>query len=253
MKESQAIVQRAELIAGDYKRLELAIPEALQGMKSGQCLLVRPKSLRLEKVWHPYLRQVWYPVLASNSTITVEIETRDHYQTGDVIDVIGPVGKNYQFRRSLRNVLLLAYNTPPFPLLMSIPVLLGNSISVTMVLLGKAAAYPTHHLPPEVEVIRGDNPEDPFAWADQVTTIGWADQVFAVVPAGDEVNNFAHLHDLFSQRRAEVGKNYLFGVFQSVLPCGVGACDACLIRTGEVLKRVCVDGPAFDLSRVKLS
>jgi dihydroorotate dehydrogenase electron transfer subunit len=252
MKESQVIVQRAELIHGSYKRLELAIPESLRQMKPGQCLLVRPKSMRVEKVWNPYLRDVWYPAHVSNRLITVEIVSRREYRPGDVIDVVGPVGTHYRFRSALRHVLLLAYDTPPFPLLMTIPRLLGNDISVTLVLLGSATAYPTHHLPPEVEIIRGDDPKDPLNWHGQVTTIGYADQVFAVVPPGDELATFAQVWEVFNQRRADIGTNYLFGVFQSVLPCGVGVCDACLVPMNGGPQHACIAGPALDLAQIKL-
>jgi len=252
MKELQVIVQRANLIQGDYKRLELAIPEALQGIKPGQCLLARPKQMRIDKSWDPYLRERWYPVLASNSIVTVEVRTRADYRPGDVIDVVAPVGNPLRFRAALRNVLLVAYDTPPFPLLMTIPPLLGNNVSVTLVLLGSATDYPTNHLPPEIEVIRGDDPSDPLAWANQVTTIGWADQILAVVAPGDERAAFARLYTIFDERRADLGSNYLFGVFQGVLPCGVGACDACLIHTDDGPRHACTEGPAFDLRAVKL-
>ena len=251
MKESQVIVQRATLLDGDYKRLELALPDNLNGLQPGQALLVRPKQMRVSKVWDPYLRKVWYPTNQSNTKAIVEILTRDHYAPGDVLDVVGPVGKPFQLRRVLRNVLLLAYETPPFPLLMMIPWLLGHNVSVTLVLLGAATNYPTNHLPPEVEVIRNENSPDPLDWPNQVTTIGWADQVFAVVPPGDELKNFSRVWDLFNQRRADISRGYLFGVFQGILPCGVGACDVCLVPTKDGLKHACVDGSAFDLTSVK--
>jgi hypothetical protein len=40
---------------------------------------------------------------------------------------------------------------------------------------------------------------------------------------------FGKLLRLFTELRAEVSKNYLFGVFRPVQPCGAGACQACLI------------------------
>lgn len=248
MKESQAIVQRQRLLGGGYYQLELAITDVLTGIKPGQCVLARPKTMRRQRVWHPYMRDVWYPSRISRKLMTVELANGGHFEQTEVIDLVGPVGKPYEYRNALRNVMLLAYNTPPLPLLMPIPALVANSVSVTLVLLGSATAYPTSHLPPEVEVIRGDDHANPLSWQNQVTTIGWADQVFAVVPPSDETAYFAQLWDVFKQRRAELGKNYLFGVFQAVTPCGVGACDACLVRTKQGAKHACVDGPALDLA-----
>lgn len=250
MKESHAIVQRQELLGGGYHRLELAISDVLKDIQPGQCLLVRPKAMRKQRVWHPYLRKVWYPTRVSRTKITVEIIGSDRFDTGDVIDVVGPVGKPFEYRKTLRNVMLLAYNTPPLPLLMPIPALIANGVSVTLVLLGSATSYPTSFLQPEVEVIRGDDHEDPLSWHNQVTTIGWADQVFAVVPPSDEITYFTQLWELFNRRRADLSKNYLFGVFQSVTPCGVGACEVCVVRTKAGMRLACVDGPAFDLAQV---
>jgi NAD(P)H-flavin reductase len=249
-KESQALVQRVRLLGRGYQELQLAITETLFEMRPGQCVLARPKALRVERVWHPYLRAAWYPTHLSRKLMTVEVQTRNRFEPGDVIDIVGPVGKPFIYRRTLRNVLLLVYNTPPFPLLMAIPVLLGQKVSVTMVLLGTATDYPTHHLPPEVEIVRGDNPAEPLSWPDQVITIGWADQVFAVVPPSDELAYFEQLYALFQQRRTDVSQGYLNGIFQAVTPCGVGACEACMVKVGEAYKLACVDGPSFDLSQI---
>lgn len=251
MKESQAVVQRMRHLGGNYQQLELAVADYLSSIKPGQSLLARPKSLRTHHHWNPYLRDLWYPFHVSRDKITVEIVSPHHHAPGDVFDLIAPIGQPYRFRRTLRNVLLIAYNTYPFPLLMTIPWLLGNQVSVTLVLLDSASDYPTNHLPPEVEVLRGDNPAEPLSWSNQVTSIGWADQAFVIVPPGDELSHFERILQLFRERRAEVGTNYLFGAFQSINLCGVGACDACLIRTLEGNRLACTEGPAFDLTTLK--
>lgn len=252
-REAQAIIQRIRELNTDYIQLELAVPETLHDMKPGQALLVRPKSMRASQVWHPYMRELWHPVHVSRTKLTVEIPHTKAYALGDVLDLIAPIGQPFRFRAALRHVLLLAYNTPPFPLLMTIGWLLGNRVSVTLVLLGSANTYPTAHLPPEVEVIRAEGTEEPFAWQNQVTTIGLADQVFAVVPPADELTYFSQLWTVFQQRRADIGSNYLFGVFQSLTPCGIGACDACLVSIkDESPKHACVDGAALDLFTVRL-
>jgi len=251
MKESQAVVQRVRLLGQNtrHKQLELAVTKSLHDILPGQCLLVRPKAMRTARVWHPYLRQVWYPVHVSSKLVWVNVSDDMRYDPGDVFDVVGPVGQPFQYRRTLRKVLLLAYNTPPLPLLMAVPQLLGNNVGVTLVLLGTAADYPTANLPPEVEIVKGTDPDNPLDWPDQVVTIGWADQVFTVVRPGDEVAQFSQVWNLFQQRQADIEANYLFGVFQSVLPCGVGACQACLLHTRDGHWLACTDGPALDLSR----
>jgi hypothetical protein len=131
---------------------------------------------------------------------------------------------------------------------MTIPWLLGNKISVTAVLLGSADQYNTEHLSPEVEIIRGDGE---LNWPNRVMTLGWADQVFVAVAQDDELARFGRVWTLINELRADVPKNYLFGVFQPALPCGLGACHACMIRMKQGMVLTCSDGLAFDLSQVR--
>lgn len=149
-----------------------------------------------------------------------------------MVDVLGLVGQPIRFKRNLRNVLLVAYDTPPTPLLMTIPWLMGNKVGVTLVLLGTANGYDTQHLNPEVEVIQGD---DEINWQNQVMTVGWADQILAVVNTDDELGRFRKLMARFEERRAIIPQNYLFGIFTSLLPCGAGACHACMLQTRKLV------------------
>jgi hypothetical protein len=97
-------------------------------------------------------------------------------------------------------------------------------------------------------------PSEKLNWANRVTTIGWADQVFVTVPQDDEIGYFREIWGLFSELRAEIPSNYLFGVFRPPLPCGVGACSSCLVKlTGSDAAFVCKDGPAVDLTKVPLT
>ena len=248
MKESQAVVQRVRRLDKTYQRIDIAIDSSLQSIKPGNALLARPKSMRQERMWHPYTRSIWWPVDLKNQLLVIDRPTEERYEPGDVIDIIAPIGQPYRFRRTLHNVLLVAYDTDPSCLLLNIPWLINNNVGVTLVLLGWARQYPFQSLPPQVEIAVGEDGEHILEWQSQVTTIGNADQVFVAVSAGNEMARFQEIWTLFSNRRNDIGKNYLFGVFQNLLPCGVGACDACMIPTKDGYKLACVDGPAFDLA-----
>jgi len=250
MKETEAIIERVKRINTETQHLELAVDEAFHKIKPGQSLLARID----QTSWNPYLRQQWWPVnVTEGKQLVIARPRTEDYQPGQVVSVLGLIGQPYRFRRSLRNVLLIAYDTSPTPLLMTIPWLLGNNISTTMVLLGSANDFTTAHLPTDVEIIRGDSEDDTLSWHNQVMTVGWADQVFVVVNADDEVTRFSEIVERFRELRAEIPKNYLFGVFQPTLPCGAGACHACVIRTRKGAPLNCVDGPAFDLTEVVLA
>src|SRR5262245_14738081 len=123
MKDSQAIIERVRRINPNYQHLELAVDESLSKIKPGQSLLVRTAPLT-ENNWHPYLREQWWPVSINNNKLLIERPTGVRYEPGQIVNALGPVGQPYRFRRTLRNVLLVAYDVPPTALLMTIPWLL---------------------------------------------------------------------------------------------------------------------------------
>jgi Iron-sulfur cluster binding domain of dihydroorotate dehydrogenase B len=247
MKESQAIIERVTRLNEHYQRLHLTVEDFTSDLKPGHSLLAR----RLPERWDPYLREQWWPVALAKNTIVVERPGSIIYEPGQVVSLLGVVGQPFRYKRTVHNVLLMAHDTAPTPLVMSIGWLQGNGVSVTLVLSGKARLYPTQHLHPEVEIIQAD---DALNWPNRVLTAGWADQVFAVVPQDDERERFSYIWNIFKAMRAEITKTYLFGVYQSILPCGVGACQACMIplRHGEAAY-ICTDGPAIDLTSVMLN
>lgn len=243
MRETKAIIERVSRLNEHYQRLHLAVEDYLNDLKPGQTVLAR-----LSDRWDPYLREQWWPVEVSPNRLVVERPASQRYEPGQAVSLLGAVGQPYRYRRTLRNVLLLADDAAPTPLVMSVGWLVSNHISVTLVLAGKAALYPTQHLPPEVEVLHAD---ENLGWPNRVMTVGWADQVFVVVGAGDELARFGRIWALFSELRAEIPKAYLFGVFQPVQPCGIGACQACMLplRGGDSTL-ICTQGPAVDLAAV---
>lgn len=244
MKETQAIIERVRRVNDTHQHLYLAVDPSLNTLLPGQSVLAR-----LSESWHPYLREHWWPVGVGSGKLVVERPVNLRYEPGQVVQLLGIVGQPYRFRRTLRNVLLIASDTEPTPLLMPVASLLSNNTSVTLVLLGNARDYGTAHLPPEVEIIHGD---DSLNWPNRVTTVGWADQVLAAVSPGDELNGFSRLMTVFRELRAEIPTNYLFGVFRPLLPCGVGACCACMVRLKGSVALACTEGPALDLTQVML-
>ena len=119
-----------------------------------------------------------------------------------------------------------------------------------MIMMGSAREYDANHLPEEVEIIQA---EDNLSWPDMVMTLGWADQAFILVGPGDELRYFGEVMQLIRERRNDIPANYLFGVLQRQLPCGVGACHACMLSLRGAQKLQCIEGPAFDLTDLRLN
>ncbi|MEO8393300.1 MAG: hypothetical protein ABI700_09940 [Chloroflexota bacterium] len=251
MKETQALIERVRMINDTHQQLHVTVDASLNGIKPGQSVLVR-----VGEDWTPYLREQWWPVAQQKNTLIFERPAALVYEPGTVVSLIGLIGEPFRFRRTLRNVLLVVYHAEPAPLLMTIPSLLSNSVSVTLLLLD--TDYDTHHLPPEVEVIHGEvgdqvKPSEKLNWANRVTTIGWADQVFVTVSQQDEMMYFREIWGLFSELRADIPAGYLFGVFRPLLPCGVGACSSCMVKLkGNNTALMCSNGPAIDMTKVPL-
>lgn len=252
MIESTAYIERISLINAHYQTVEIKITESgLQRIKPGESILVRFADIDNSEIeqWDPYLREQWWPSgYTQEGLLLVERPRSLRYRLQQELSVIGPIGQPYRFRKSLRNVLLIAFDTPPLPLTIMIGQLLHNNISVTLVLLGEAQNYKTSHLSPEVEVIHGT---DTLEWADQVLTLGWADQMFVVVKQDDEHMRFAEFMRRVAELRVDIPKNYIFGVFQPLLPCGIGACGACMMRVDGDMVTSCTKGPTFDLTQIK--
>lgn len=246
MRETAAIIERVRKMNDTHQHLTLSVDAALTRLLPGQRLLV---STGAPDQFDPYLRAQWFPVGIGNNQLTIERPITEPYTPGQVVSLLGPVGQPLRFKPKLRHLLLLAYDTPPTPLLMPVRSLLARQTSVTLVLLGTARQYGAAFLPPEVEVLLGD---DDLNWANQVTTVGWADQVLVAVSNRNELENFRTIWNEFQRLRADVPANYLFGVFTGLLPCGVGACGACgvTLKGGDAL--ICTDGPAIDLAEVTL-
>jgi hypothetical protein len=245
MQQTKAIIQRVRRINPKYQHVDLGIDEQIGDLKAGQSLLVRQS-----EDWQPYLRERWWPVSIGPQTLVIERPGHIKYEPGEFVSVLGPVGSFFRFRQNLRHVLLVAYDTPPTPLMSMIPLLLANHTGVTLLLLGEATTYQTTHLPPQVEVLHGGSDLD---WEGRVVTIGLADQIFVIVRPDDEIRRFGQIWNMLTELRKDIRKNYLFGVFQAIPPCGAGACHACMVRLQQGTVLACTDGPTLDLSLVKLS
>ncbi len=239
MIQAETLVERVWQAAPGVQRLALAAPSPIAQLEAGQALLA--------EVPNAYLREVWTPIDAHENQLI--IETADYFSPGMQVDVIGPVGQPVPWANGQR-VLLLALDTSPVPLLHLAHVALRKTAEVALVLVGGAQAYPFAGLPPAVEIIQADTLAD---WPDYLATLAWPDQVFGVLHPVFGPDQAALLFHLAQQSRGmTLPPEFLYMLPNLPLPCGTGACLACLWRTKTGAKRLCTDGPALDITDMHL-
>jgi hypothetical protein len=160
------------------------------------------------------------------------------------VNLIGPLGKPIPLRETMRALLLVAIDATPASFLLLASTALARGMAVTLALIGGAQHYALEMLPQEVEISRADSLA---SWEQRVQSLKWADQVVAVAPPPYDTEHYTQLMDAVRQARMEIPENFCYGLFQPPMPCGIGACAACLIRCKGEDVPACVEGPAFDL------
>jgi hypothetical protein len=244
VRESQAIIERIRLINSAIQHVELAVDPEFTHLKPGQSLLVRPAQSGAATA----LAERWWPVgIKPGHRLVIETSSAQRLVPQQILPIMGPIGEPFRYHRSLRNVLFVARDTSPAPLMMALTWLLERDAQVTLALLGAARDYDTRHLPATLEVIRGG---DGWEWEGQVMSLGWADQVFVVADPAREGTLFREFRRLLEERRQGVPKSHAFAVFQPPLPCGAGACQGCAVRLKRGVAYACTAGPAFDITEL---
>lgn len=245
MLEAQAIIERVRRVAATLQRLDIAADVGHRNGGPGQLFLARTHD-----VYAPYLREPWIPVGRAGQHLVIERPANRIYIPGQVVSLIGPVGRPLDPPPTVRNLLLIAYESTPAALLMLADVILSRQGAVSLALIGRATDYPVEALPAEMEVVRA-SAED--AWTERDKMLAWADQVVAVALPNDATTLYTRLVDRIRAVRLELTPGFAFGFFHGPMPCGVGACQACLVTLSDGADvPACVDGPMFDLGLVKL-
>ncbi len=256
MKQTQITLIQKESIAPAWWHLTMTAPDLADRLIPGQFLLVRCADL-----FSCYLRRPIFPSPMGNDCLSLRLRPDPDpgmawllsRQIGDVLDVIGPLGKGFPLPQEKRNILLISDGFRLDPLLGQMNHALSENLSVTLALGGSRAAnlYPLNSLPSAVE-FQAATLDGSLGHRGLVTDLlpdllVWADVVYAT-------GSTSLYHSLKIQtERVRFGlvKDFLYGLLSPPLhPCGVGSCLACSLETAAGLKLICLDGPVFDLSEI---
>jgi len=168
-------------------------------------------------------------------------------RSGDIVDIFGPLGNSYSVSPDSKNLLLVAGGIGIAPLRFLAQEALSESHSVTLIFgaQSKTQLYPEKFLPSGINLVA--TTEDGTIGHQGIVTdllpdyIDWADQIFACGPAG-MYQTMAQMSEL-RNKPVQISLEVMMG-------CGRGVCYGCTIKTKAGLKRVCQDGPVFDLDSI---
>jgi dihydroorotate dehydrogenase electron transfer subunit len=183
-------------------------------------------------------------------------------QTGDRIDILGPLGKGFSIESGARNLLLVAGGIGIAPLIFlmqcassqnQITLIHGASTATQLYPFSSAGKKRNKlsPLPKEVKFIPvtedGSTGKKGMATDILPDFLDWADQVYACGPA-DMYKVMAEISPRAKQSNLKLRKCQVS--LEVRIGCGFGACYSCTINTKKGLKQVCRDGPVFELDDI---
>jgi dihydroorotate dehydrogenase electron transfer subunit len=170
---------------------------------------------------------------------------------GEELDLLGPLGNGFSVQPTSKKLLLAAggIGIAPLVFLAQKGQAEGKPVRLILCARQKEGLYPKELLPKEIETLI--TTEDGSAGRRGKVSdilpehIDWADQVFACGP-------LAMYQAIAGQSKRWRNKKPVQVSLEVRMGCGVGACLGCSINTKKGMKRVCRDGPVFDLDEVLL-
>jgi dihydroorotate dehydrogenase electron transfer subunit len=157
--------------------------------------------------------------------------------------LLGPAGRGFSIDGRTRRALVVGNGEGLGPLLLLTTELLRRGVDVTFV---STAEDPERHapaaaLPHEAEYL---TPEPDRRLAQLEDLLPWADALYlAVSPL-----LLPDILTLLRRRLLRLPKSFAQALIRSVaMPCGLGACDLCVVGTTNGYRRACREGPVFDL------
>jgi len=166
---------------------------------------------------------------------------------GDTVDILGPLGNGFTIKPDSKNILIIAGGMGVAPLCFLTRQAQNGGQSVTL-LLGAASAAnlcPSELLPSATTCLTAT--DDGSAGVKGLITdclaqyIDKADQVFACGPLP--------MYRTLAKEPGLRGKPVQVSL-EVRMACGLGVCYGCSIKTNSGMKKVCRDGPVFNMKDV---
>ncbi len=170
-------------------------------------------------------------------------------QTGERIDLLGPVGYGFSIGSKSGNLLMVAGGMGIAPMGFLAQEGLKKDLKVRILAGARTASqiYPEQLLPEGSEIIQitedGTIGETGLVTSLLSRYVPWADEIFICGPMP--------MFQSIIQNHGKTLQNKLVQVSLEVrMGCGLGFCYACTINTRNGLKQVCKDGPVFNMEDI---
>ncbi len=170
-------------------------------------------------------------------------------RTGEELDMLGPLGNGFSIEPATENLLLVAggIGVAPLVYLADQAIKLGKHVILLLGARDPKWVYSPKYLLDKMDIIivteEGEMGKKGLVSDFFPDYIDWADQICACGPVAMYQAMVNHLQGRRKRMLVQVSLEVRMG-------CGVGACYGCSIKTRNGMRRVCKDGPVFDIDEV---
>ena len=172
-------------------------------------------------------------------------------EKGQKVDLLGPLGNGFSIRPTSKKLLLVAggIGIAPLAYLAQEAVRSGKIVKLLLGARNSNCLYPINLLAEGTDTLitteDGSQGEKGKVTDILPKYVDWADQIFACGP-------LAMYQSISKQGKRWQSPKPVQVSLEVTIGCGVGACFGCSLRTTKGMKRVCRDGPVFNLDEVML-
>lgn len=167
-------------------------------------------------------------------------------KSGDSLELIGPAGNGFYIDPSAQDILLVAggIGIAPLKFLAETAISLGKKVTMAIGARTATGLYPINGLPASIELLLATEDGSMGKKAMVIDLIPdyftRVDQVFACGPKAMYEALTYSLDERDVKNPVQVSLEVRMG-------CGTGVCYSCGIRTRQGMKRVCKEGPVFNI------
>jgi dihydroorotate dehydrogenase electron transfer subunit len=252
LKQVSAKLLSAEVLMPGYHSMRLEAPDIAAEAKPGQFVavscgqdLILRRPFSIHRVDDRKEFSILFAVVGAGTRWLAQ------RRKGESLDLLGPLGNGFVVPDESKKLLLAAggIGIAPLVFLAQKAVRSGKLVKLLLGARNKDRLYPLRLLPQKVETFI--TTEDGSTGTRGKLTdilpeyVDWADKIYACGPLlmyqAMAENPGVRQH----RKKVQVSLEVRLG-------CGIGACLGCSIKTVNGMKKVCSDGPVFNLDEVIL-